>query len=214
VSLGSWCPLVPFKLALLRRAGAPCVKPCVKALCQSLVSSKLWVNQALAGSSNTAVTPRVWHLHSSLLAHHSNTRAARASLHAQADTQQLPSASTAHGSASARKGETECESGREEELERASERARKKRRKSLLGTILQERVVQGVAACGRRDMQGMPDLDVRDPRRGIAGTARGELGARMLGLVAGSDSCLDLAPRCLSCKSLSACLASSRSHAT
>jgi hypothetical protein len=172
VSLGSWCPLVPFKLALLRRAGAPCVKalcqslvskpcvkalcqslvskpcvkalcqsfvskPCVKALCQSFVSSKLCVNQALAGSSNTAVTPRVWHLHSSLLAHHSNTRAARAPLHAQADTQQLPPASTAHGSASARKGETECESGREEELERASERARKKRRKSLLGTILQ-----------------------------------------------------------------------------
>ena len=148
VSLCSWCPLVvgvPWFLLSWLSSAEPVLlvsslvsKPCVKALCQvSLVSSKLCVNQALAGSSNTAVTPRVWHLHSSLLAHHSNTRAARAPLHAQADTQQLPSASTAHGSASARKGETECESGREEELERASERARKKRRKSLLGTILQ-----------------------------------------------------------------------------
>jgi hypothetical protein len=63
-------------------------------------------------------------------------------------------------------------------------------------------------------MQGMPELDMRGPRRGLAGTARGELGARVLGLVAGSDSCLDLAPRCLGCKSLSACLASPRSHAT
>jgi hypothetical protein len=69
-------------------------KPCVKqALCQaSLVSSKPCVKQALCQASLVSSkpwpavqTPRVWHLDSSLQAHHSDIRAARASLHAQAD---------------------------------------------------------------------------------------------------------------------------------